>query len=260
MGKLQTFQLGIKPLGQSPRTIYVYLPNNYNPNRKKPYPVFYMFDGHNLFSDETATYGKSWGLKDYLDKENLELVVIGQDCNHEGNKRLDEYSPYPISKHKWFTEVEPQGDLTAKWFVKVLKPYCEKKYNIYKTRDHIGIGGSSMGGLMSFYCISKYNNVFSKAACVSSAIRPVYKDLYEDIKNSKMNKNTSIYMDFGTEEARNKAQLEKYMDCLLKINHLFEEKGCHTYPHLVMKGTHSEASWEKITPLFLHYLFPELYR
>ena len=81
-----------------------------------------------------------------------------------------------------------------------------------------------------------------------------------DAKLLVANKNTSIYMDFGTEEARNKAQLEKYMDCLLKINHLFEEKGCRTYPHLVMKGTHSEASWEKITPLFFHYLFPELYR
>ena len=27
----------------------------------------YFFDGHNLFFDEDATYGKSWGLKDFLE-------------------------------------------------------------------------------------------------------------------------------------------------------------------------------------------------
>ena len=39
-----------------------------------------MFDGHNLFSDKTATYGKCWGIREYLDSRHLPLVVIGQDC------------------------------------------------------------------------------------------------------------------------------------------------------------------------------------
>lgn len=29
--------------------------------------MLYMFDGHNLFVNEDATYGKSWGLKLFLD-------------------------------------------------------------------------------------------------------------------------------------------------------------------------------------------------
>lgn len=258
MGQIKTFQLKMNPIDSSSRTIYIYLPNTYNPKRKKPYPVLYMFDGHNLFLDETATYGKSWGIKEYLDQENLDLVVIGQECNHEGNMRLSEYSPYYISKTKWFTEVEPLGHLTAKWFVETLKPYCEKKYNIYKTRDHIGIGGSSMGGLMSLYCISQYNHVFSKAACVSSAIKPVIKDLLKDIEKSKMNPHTKIYMDFGSKEVSSKEQLEKNIDYLLQVNHLFQLKGCETYPHLVIGGSHSEASWEEVVPLFIDYLYPEL--
>ena len=49
--------------GDEERRIYVYLPESYRWNSKRRYPVLYMFDGHNLFFDSDATYGKSWGLK-----------------------------------------------------------------------------------------------------------------------------------------------------------------------------------------------------
>lgn len=45
-----------------------------------------MFDGHNLFEDQEATYGKSWGLKDYLDHSGLPLIVVGMECNHRGQQ------------------------------------------------------------------------------------------------------------------------------------------------------------------------------
>ena len=51
------------------RVINIYLPDDYNERRKK-YPVLYMFDGHNLYFDEEAAFGKSWGMKEYLDSNN----------------------------------------------------------------------------------------------------------------------------------------------------------------------------------------------
>lgn len=39
------------------------------------YPVVYMFDGHNLFFDSTATYGTCWGLKEYMDAHPLAIIV-----------------------------------------------------------------------------------------------------------------------------------------------------------------------------------------
>ncbi|MBR2067442.1 MAG: alpha/beta hydrolase [Solobacterium sp.] len=259
MGKIKTFTLDISPLSQSPRKIWVYLPNSYTKTKKK-YDVLYMFDGHNLFFDETATYGKCWGLKDYLDKMNLDLVVVGQDCNHEGNLRLAEYCPFPIKKKpKWVKEeLDYYGDFTAEWFVKVLKKECEKRFRIYKSREHVGIAGSSMGGLMAAYCITKYNSIFSKAACVSSAIYFCQEDLFQCIQKHSF-KDTRIYMDLGSEERKQKNDLAIALDGLLEMNHLFAEKRCETYPHLVVKGTHSESSWESIVPLFLSYLYPHLY-
>ena len=40
------------------RLLHIRIPDRGEP----PYPVMYFFDGHNLFRDEDATYGKSWGL------------------------------------------------------------------------------------------------------------------------------------------------------------------------------------------------------
>lgn len=48
------------------RKVHVYLPENYYQSNER-YPVVYMYDGHNLFHDEDATYGKSWGLETFMD-------------------------------------------------------------------------------------------------------------------------------------------------------------------------------------------------
>ncbi len=254
MGRIETFKLDIAPLSQSPRKIWVYLPNSYDSTNKK-YDVLYMFDGHNLFYDRTATYGKSWGMKKYLDKNNIDLVVIGEDCNHTGEKRLDEYCPYPAIKTRWLQEnITPEGDITAAWFVNQLKPYCEKKYRIYKERSHVGIAGSSMGGLMSAYCITKYNHIFSKAACLSSAFFFCEKALIELIRETEF-KDTKIYLDVGSKELHSKSSLTKGIDLLLRVNHEFTMKKCMTYPNLVVNGTHSEESWEKLLPTFIPFLF-----
>ena len=48
--------------GKTPRRAYLYLPRDYFTRPGKRYPVMYMFDGHNVFFDSDATYGKSWGM------------------------------------------------------------------------------------------------------------------------------------------------------------------------------------------------------
>ena len=60
--------------GDKKRKAYVYLPEDYEYSDRR-YPVMYMFDGHNLFFDGEATFGKSWGLKDYLDRTNTPLII-----------------------------------------------------------------------------------------------------------------------------------------------------------------------------------------
>ena len=75
MSRIEEFSLDISPLTQSPRKIWVYLPESYDHTKKK-YDVLYMFDGHNVFFDQTATYGKCWGMKEYLEEHHVPLIVV----------------------------------------------------------------------------------------------------------------------------------------------------------------------------------------
>ena len=259
MGKVETIQLKMPSFSQSPRKVWIYLPNSYD-ETKKHYDVLYMFDGHNLFFDETATYGKCWGMKKYLYENNSELVVVGVDCNHTGNRRLAEYCPFkPETTHlESLPSVRPAGKKTAEWFVNVLKPEIEKRYRVFTDRKHIGIGGSSMGGLMSEYMIAQYNNVYSKAACVSPSTHFCYEDLKKLIENTTFHKDTKIYIDQGSQEVHGKRLFIDAVEMMLNINHLYSEQGCLTYPHLTPGGHHTESDWEKVVPVFLNYLFPNI--
>ena len=83
------------------RTLHIYVPEQCS--IKNPASVLYMFDGHNLYFDHEATYGKSWGIKEYLDQKNARLMVVGLECNHEGNERLSEFTPYDFYEDEWGT-------------------------------------------------------------------------------------------------------------------------------------------------------------
>ena len=61
--------------GEEARDAYLYLPAGYEEEPDRRYPVLYMFDGQNVFWDEDATYGKSWGLEAFLDAYEVPLIV-----------------------------------------------------------------------------------------------------------------------------------------------------------------------------------------
>ena len=63
--------------GEEERNLYIYLPDSYDWDRERYYPVLYMFDGHNVFFDSDATYGKCWGMKEYMDHTNTARTMDG---------------------------------------------------------------------------------------------------------------------------------------------------------------------------------------
>ena len=62
--------------GEEPRSAYVYVPDAFEEDPEARYPVLYMFDGHNVFFDEDATYGKSWGMADLKLLKGPEKVIV----------------------------------------------------------------------------------------------------------------------------------------------------------------------------------------
>ena len=246
---VEKFEIMITPF-QCMRTIHVYLPDNYNESQEQ-YPVMYMFDGHNLFFDEDATYGKSWGLKDFLDNYDKKLIIVGIECNHEGHERLNEFSPYTY-ENSFFGFIEGKGQQLMDWVIQELKPMIDKKYRTYPFRECSAVGGSSMGGLMALYTVIKYNQYFSKAACLSSAISMCFLQLQEDLKNSWIDSDTKVYFSFGTNETTNLAKTHVMHQFFYDQ---FIDRGASCYINVVQDGNHNEASWEKENPIYLDYLW-----
>lgn len=247
---IERFEVEIPSLtGDKKRKAYVYLPYGYGKENKR-YPVIYMFDGHNLFSDKEATFGKCWGLSDYLDKTKTELIVAAVECNHEGNNRLSEYSPVDFY-FKNGEKIVGKGKKYMDWLVKTFKPYIDENYLTLPERQNTAIGGSSMGGLMTLYALSKYNRYFSKGAALSPSLWACGGGVPEFIENAKFLKDTQIYTDYGSREFVNHSEQKKAFS--LTCSNLIE-RGVAVTARVVLGGTHSEASWEKQIPIFLNAL------
>ena len=134
--------------GETQRRVYLYLPASYTKDTQKRYPVMYMFDGHNVFFDSDATYGKSWGMNKYMERTKKELIIVAVECNHEGNRRLEEYSPVNF-ENATLGKIKGRGRVYMNWLVNTLKPEIDAKYRTLPDRLNTIICGSSMGGLMA---------------------------------------------------------------------------------------------------------------
>ena len=243
---------------KSTRRLHIYLPDSYSEGHER-YPVMYFFDGHNLFEDSSATFGKSWGLKDFLDNWEKDMIIVGIECSHKGNERLVEYCPYVFHGQFWGGTLNGTGHSTLQWVVSELKPVIDLDYRTWPQREATGIGGSSMGGLMALCGVVCYNDWFSKAACVSSTVSPCMTPLRRDIKKAQIQEDTRIYLSFGTKEAFRPHPTDPLKSLTAVQNLTIQEdlrgKGALTDFYCQINGGHNEASWEKQIPRFMKFLW-----
>ena len=246
------------PKGKN-RPLHIWLPDDWETSGKR-YDVMYFFDGHNLFLNEDATYGKSWGLKEFLASWDKEIILVGIECGHEGDERLSEYLPYRVWLNRFFRKFKPMGRETMDWIVNEIKPMIDREYPTLPDRAHTAIGGSSMGGLMSLYAGVQYNRVFSKAACVSSAIGFCMGSLMKNIQDSGIDPDTRFYLSWGTKEAcgNKKPDITDRHSRTYRWNTraagALKGKGASIALYCQVGGAHCEADWEKQNPIYMNYL------
>jgi predicted alpha/beta superfamily hydrolase len=161
------------------RNVDVWLPPGYDADASRRYPVLYMHDGQNLFDPATSYGHVDWAVDEAMTRLVAEgqvrpAIVVGV---WNTSLRLAEYMPQravtgPISFGvPDLPELQPtdlRADRYLRFLVEELKPFIDRTYRTLPGRADTTIMGSSMGGLVSQYAMSKYPETFGAAGCVST--------------------------------------------------------------------------------------------
>ncbi len=240
--------------GCEERRAFVCVPDGARTDASRRYPVLYMFDGQNLFFDADASFGKCWGMLDYLTAHDVPLIVAAIESSRHPETdacggRLSEYSPFDFSDRRLGT-ICGRGALTMDYYINEFKPYIDRHYPTLPDRDHTFIGGSSMGGLMTLFALCRYGDVFSRGAALSPSLDFSPEEIRDMIGSSRLRR-TCLYMDIGAKEMR----AGRSRDSFAEVTALLIRKGVSVQSRVVPDGIHSEVSWERQIPFFMDVLF-----
>lgn len=259
-GALYTKEIEIDvPNPDKKRLVRVYLPSTYefdNPNNR--YAVIYMMDGKNLFDHHTSFVGE-WqvdeSIEDFISKGKKGLIVVGIDSAKSDEDRMMEMLIESENIDKDFVEVDNgYGSIIAQYIFDVLKDDIDSTFFTIGDKEHTAVGGSSMGGLYSFYMGCKYKERVSFALCFSPAFA-CYKELgYINALKSSIISNEHLpkFMFFiGNNE------LENVLEPLTvaTYRHL-ESIGCdkHNVRYIFDSSLgHNEYAWRVYFPIAIDY-------
>jgi predicted alpha/beta superfamily hydrolase len=243
------------------RDVVVYLPPGYDKDQNKHYSVLYLHDGQNLFDGATSFIpGQEWSVDEtaevLIDRGKIEpLIIVG--INNAGKDRVNEYTPAEDAKYK----AGGQADLYGRMLVEELKPFIDANYRTRKDAAHTGIGGSSLGGLVSIYLGLKYADVFSRVGVVSPAVWWADKQIIHYIEASPKKPKLRIWLDIGTKEGRNPEEAKRTTDGARLLKETLVKKGWHEGEDLkyfeAEGAEHNERAWAARTDQILEFLFPK---
>ena len=152
----------------TPRDVLVYLPPGYESSEVR-YPVLYLQDGQNLFDAATAFGGNEWRA-DWTADEKIRggtvepLIMVG--LYNTGVRRISEYTPTRDPRLRKGGKAERYAQMMAR----EVKPFIDHEYRTRKTASDAGVGGSSLGALVSLVAGLSYPRVFGKLALMSPSV------------------------------------------------------------------------------------------
>ena len=123
------------------------MPPDYERDTHHRYPVLYMHDGQNLFDSSTAFGGNEWRLDDtaeeLIERGAIEpLIIVG--IYNTGEQRIHEYTPTADAKLGG-----GKADLYGRMLVEEVRPFIDGTYRTLRGAENTGLGGSSLGGLVT---------------------------------------------------------------------------------------------------------------
>ena len=235
------------------RDFIVYLPPAYEAEPDRRYPALYLQDGQNLFDPDTSFIpGKYWRVGETADELIMTgaiepLVIVG--IYNTGERRIDEYTPVEDKRLGG-----GQADAYGQMLVEELKPFVDHHYRTLSGTENCGLGGSSLGGLVSMYLALRYSRVFGKLAAMSPSVWWRNRAILKTVAQVKRKPDLRIWLDIGTQESpRALPDARALKTALVNKGWKIGEDLCYTE---VEGGQHDEVAWSQRVAPMLKFLFP----
>ncbi|KAA6461962.1 alpha/beta hydrolase [Acidobacteria bacterium AB60] len=237
------------------RDVIVYLPPGYDDHPDQRYPVLYLHDGQNLFDGRTSFIpGRTWQVREHADAaiesgEVEPLVIVG--IYNTGDRRMAEYT----HERDW----QRGGGEAAKYgllLTEELMPFIRSRYRVHSDRNATGLGGSSLGGLVTLYLGLRHARDFGKLAVMSPSVWWNHKSILSYLNEHAPHvwERPRVWLDVGEQEGRRTLQDAEQLARRLRANGWVEGDTLHF--QRVPGGSHDESSWAQRVRPMLRFLFP----
>lgn len=242
------------------RTIRVYLPPGYD-DAEQRYPVLYLLDGQNLF-DEATSFAGEWRVDETCDAgiaagRIAPLIVVGID--NGGTERIHEYTPWSDRNRGG-----GGGSDHLRRIVRELKPRIDARYRTEPGIDHTGVGGSSLGGLLTLYAALEWSRVFGRFAALSPSLHWADARTQREFE-ARRPMAGRLYVDMGSLESRRTRDMDRNgvddsIDDLRALGKVLRRRVLRPDEELRLiedeGGIHHESAWARRLPTALEFLFP----
>jgi len=231
----------------------VYVPQAFNDEPNRFFPVLFLHDGQNLFDPETSFIkGNYWRVGETADTliasgEVEPLVIVG--IYNNGEKRIDEYTPVEDRRLGG-----GKADAYGQMVVEELRPFIARQYRALAGSENCGMGGSSLGGLVTIYLGMRYPEVFGKLAVLSPSVWWRDRVILGFVDRLRQKTGQKIWLDIGTNEGK------RALPDARAFKRMLVKKGWRPGKDLEYREIEgaqpNENAWaERVGPL-LKFLFP----
>jgi predicted alpha/beta superfamily hydrolase len=241
------------------RMLRVWLPPRYDApeNDARHYPVLYLNDGQNLFDRATAFAGVEWQVDETADRlirqeAILPMIIVGID--NAQNDRIKEFLPYR-SFHP--PVLRPQGKRYPDFLMNEVMPFVYERFRIARGPENTGLGGSSLGALISLYAVMERPGVFGRLLLESPSLFISNRRI---LKYSRAFRRwpEKVFLAIGTREAGRDDKDRQVVEDVRELEKSLRRAGFDDSRLLVKVAegaSHNEGEWARRFPEALSFLF-----
>ena len=247
------------------RMLRVWVPPRYDAdeNQARRYPVFYLNDGQNLFEAATSFTGVDWQVgqtADRLIRQEVISPMIFVGIDNAREQRLREYLPYRSMSP---AVLRPLGGRYPDFLAREVMPFIAQRYRVARGPENTGLGGSSLGGLISLYVALAMPGVFGHLLLESPSLWVASRRILRESRGFH-DWPQNVFLAVGTREVGREDKDEGTVASVRELGSTMRRAGLDDRRLMVdidEGATHSEGAWANRFPRALEFLFgqqPEL--